>query len=173
LSSFVKVLQNLLAEGVPLRDMRTILETISEGVATTKEQEALTAMVRIKLGRLIVQEANQAESTLEVLTLDPSLEQLLSDLVRSAANIEEVALEPNLSESFFSAISESIKQLEENEKEAVLVVSPIIRPWLAKLLRRASQEVRVLSYREVPDDQSIKIIQTIELEEKPEDGVEE
>jgi len=173
LSSFVKVLQNLLAEGVPLRDMRTILETISEGVATTKEQEALTAMVRIKLGRLIVQEASQEESTLEVLTLDPSLEQLLSDLVRSAANIEEVALEPNLSESFFSAISESIKQLEENEKEAVLVVSPIIRPWLAKLLRRASQEVRVLSYREVPDDQSIKIIQTIELEEKPEDGVEE
>ena len=59
------------------------------------------------------------------------------------------------------------------EKEAVLVVSPILRPWLAKLLRRASQEVRVLSYREVPDDQSIKIIQTIELEEKSENGVEE
>ena len=64
-------------------------------------------------------------------------------------------------------------KLEEAEKEAVLVVSPILRPWLAKLLRRASQEVRVLSYREVPDDQSIKIIQTIELEEKSENGVEE
>ena len=63
--------------------------------------------------------------------------------------------------------------VEEAEKEAVLVVSPILRPWLAKLLRRASQEVRVLSYREVPDDQSIKIIQTIELEEKSENGVEE
>ena len=107
------------------------------------------------------------------MTLDPGLEQLLSDLVRSAQSIDEVALEPNLSESFFSAISQSIKQLEEAEKEAVLVVSPILRPWLAKLLRRASQEVRVLSYREVPDDQSIKIIQTIELEEKSETGVEE
>ena len=173
LSSFVKVLQNLLAEGVPLRDMRTLLETVSEGVANTKDPEALTAMVRIRLGRLIVQEASQEQATLEVLTLDPGLEQLLSDLVRSATSIDEVALEPNLSESFFSAISQSIKQLEEAEKEAVLVVSPILRPWLAKLLRRASQEVRVLSYREVPDDQSIKIIQTIELEEKSENGVEE
>ena len=173
LSSFVKVLQNLLAEGVPLRDMRTLLETVSEGVANSKDPEALTAMVRIRLGRLIVQEASQEQGTLEVLTLDPGLEQLLSDLVRSATSIDEVALEPNLSESFFSAISQSIKQLEEAEKEAVLVVSPILRPWLAKLLRRASQEVRVLSYREVPDDQSIKIIQTIELEEKSENGVEE
>ena len=173
LSSFVKILQNLLAEGVPLRDMRTLLETVSEGVANTKDPEALTAMVRIRLGRLIVQEASQEQATLEVLTLDPGLEQLLSDLVRSATTIDEVALEPNLSESFFSAISQSIKQLEEAEKEAVLVVSPILRPWLAKLLRRASQEVRVLSYREVPDDQSIKIIQTIELEEKSENGVEE
>ena len=173
LSSFVKILQNLLAEGVPLRDMRTLLETVSEGVANTKDPEALTAMVRIRLGRLIVQEASQEQVTLEVLTLDPGLEQLLSDLVRSATSIDEVALEPNLSESFFSAISQSIKQLEETEKEAVLVVSPILRPWLAKLLRRASQEVKVLSYREVPDDQSIKIIQTIELEEKSENGVEE
>ncbi len=173
LSSFVKILQNLLAEGVPLRDMRTLLETVSEGVANTKDPEALTAMVRIRLGRLIVQEASQEQTTLEVLTLDPGLEQLLSDLVRSATSIDEVALEPNLSESFFSAISQSIKQLEETEKEAVLVVSPILRPWLAKLLRRASQDVKVLSYREVPDDQSIKIIQTIELEEKSENGVEE
>ena len=173
LSSFVKILQNLLAEGVPLRDMRTLLETVSEGVANTKDPEALTAMVRIRLGRLIVQEASQEQATLEVLTLDPGLEQLLSDLVRSATSIDEVALEPNLSESFFSAISQSIKQLEETEKEAVLVVSPILRPWLAKLLRRASQDVKVLSYREVPDDQSIKIIQTIELEEKSENGVEE
>ena len=173
LSSFVKILQNLLAEGVPLRDMRTLLETVSEGVANTKDPEALTAMVRIRLGRLIVQEASQEQATLEVLTLDPGLEQLLSDLVRSATSIDEVALEPNLSESFFSAISQSIKQLEETETEAVLVVSPILRPWLAKLLRRASQDVKVLSYREVPDDQSIKIIQTIELEEKSENGVEE
>ena len=173
LSSFVKILQNLLAEGVPLRDMRTLLETVSEGVANTKDPEALTAMVRIRLGRLIVQEASQEQETLEVLTLDPGLEQLLSDLVRSSTSIDDVALEPNLSESFFSAISQSIKQLEETEKEAVLVVSPILRPWLAKLLRRASQDVKVLSYREVPDDQSIKIIQTIELEEKSENGVEE
>ena len=60
LSSFVKILQNLLAEGVPLRDMRTLLETVSEGVANTKDPEALTAMVRIRLGRLIVQ--RQAKS---------------------------------------------------------------------------------------------------------------
>jgi flagellar biosynthesis protein FlhA len=166
LSTLVKILQNLLAEGVPLKDMRTILETLSEGTSFSKDSEKLTALVRIKLGRLIIQEINEPDHPLEVMTLEPSLEQLLNDLISNAQSIEDVALEPNLSQSFFSSISEIVEEMEKEEKYPILVVSPTIRSWLARLLKRAKQELSVLSYREIPDDQSIRIVQTIELNDK-------
>jgi len=166
LSTLVKILQNLLAEGVPLKDMRTILETLSEGASFSKDAEKLTALVRIKLGRLIIHEINEPDNALEVMTLEPSLEQLLNDLISNAQSIEDVALEPNLSQSFFSSISDVVEEMEKEEKYPVLVVSPTIRSWLARLLKRAKQELSVLSYREIPDDQSIRIVQTIELNEK-------
>jgi len=166
LSTLVKILQNLLAEGVPLKDMRTILETLSEGTSFSKDSEKLTALVRIKLGRLIIQEISEPDHPLEVMTLEPSLEQLLNDLISNAQSIEDVALEPNLSQSFFSSISEIVEEMEKEEKYPILVVSPTIRSWLARLLKRAKQELSVLSYREIPDDQSIRIVQTIELNDK-------
>ncbi|HIG60847.1 MAG TPA: flagellar biosynthesis protein FlhA [Gammaproteobacteria bacterium] len=166
LSTLVKILQNLLAEGVPLKDMRTILETLSEGTSFSKDSEKLTALVRIKLGRLIIQEISEPDHPLEVMTLEPSLEQLLNDLISNAQSIEDVALEPNLSQSFFSSVSEIVEEMEKEEKYPILVVSPTIRSWLARLLKRAKQELSVLSYREIPDDQSIRIVQTIELNDK-------
>ncbi|MDG1000558.1 MAG: FHIPEP family type III secretion protein, partial [Pseudomonadales bacterium] len=169
LSTLVKILQNLLAEGVPLKDMRTILETLSEGASFSKDAEKLTALVRIKLGRLIIHEINEPDNALEVMTLEPSLEQLLNDLISNAQSIEDVALEPNLSQSFFSSISDVVEEMEKEEKYPVLVVSPTIRSWLARLLKRAKQEISVLSYREIPDDQSIRIVQTIELNETSEE----
>jgi len=166
LSTLVKILQNLLAEGVPLKDMRTILETLSEGTSFSKDSEKLTALVRIRLGRLIIQEISEPDHPLEVMTLEPSLEQLLNDLISNAQSIEDVALEPNLSQSFFSSVSEIVEEMEKEEKYPILVVSPTIRSWLARLLKRAKQELSVLSYREIPDDQSIRIVQTIELNDK-------
>ena len=163
LGSLVRILQNLLAEGVPLSDMRSILETIAENTAKSKDTDFLTSSVRARLGRLIVQQTTIPGSTMEVMTLEPELEQLLTTMLTSAPSREEVALDPDLSSSFFQAIAESIEEFEQDEKQPILVVSPTIRAWLATLIRKGGGDISVLSYREIPDDQSIRVVKTISL----------
>ena len=166
MSIIVKVLQNLLSEGVPIKDMRTILETLSDIAHSTKSPEALTNYVRTKLGRLIVQQVCDPLETLEVMTLEPNLEQMLTDLVKSAPNSEEVTLEPNLAQTLIETLSDEVKSAQESEKPAVLIVSPTIRTWLSHFIGKLKKDLSVLSYREVPDDQPIKILRTIELQER-------
>ena len=163
LGTVVRVLQNLLKEGVPLRDMRTILETLAEECVKTQEANELSALVRPKLGRLILQDLIELEETLSVMTLEPSLEQLLSELVVRAENMDDIALEPNLAEGLFNSIRENMELMEQEEAPPVLVVSPILRPWLARLLRRSSKDLTVLSYTELPDDQSIRVASSVEV----------
>ena len=163
LGTVVRVLQNLLKEGVPLRDMRTILETLAEECVKTQDTSELSALVRPKLGRLILQDLIELEETLSVMTLEPSLEQLLSELVVRAENLDDIALEPNLAEGLFNSIRENMELMEQEEAPPVLVVSPILRPWLARLLRRSSKDLTVLSYTELPDDQSIRVASSVEV----------
>lgn len=166
LSSLVRILQNLLAEGVPLRDMRTILETIAENSSKSKDPDFLTSSVRARLGRLIVQEMTIPGQTMEVMTLDPELEQLLTNMLTTAPSRDEVILDPDLSSSFFQAIAESVKEFDQDDKQAILIVSPTIRSWLANLIRKGGADLSVLSYREVPDDQSIRVVKTISVTQK-------
>ena len=166
LGTVVRVLQNLLRERVPLRDMRTILETLSEESGRTQDAGQLCALVRPKLARLIVQDIIDPEETLAVMTLDPNLEQLLTDLVSRANSYDEIALEPTLAESFFASIRSTIEELEQQDLPAVLVVSPILRPWLARLLRRSTKDLTVLCYTEIPDDQPISVVSSIEVNER-------
>ncbi len=163
LGTIVRVLQNLLKEGVPLRDMRTILETLAEECDKTQDAVELCGLVRPKLGRLILQELIEVDETLAVMTLEPSLEQLLSELVVRAEGLDDIALEPNLAEGLFSSIRENMQMMEKEEMPPVLVVSPLLRPWLARLLRRSSRDLTILSYTELPDDQSIRVSSSIEV----------
>ena len=163
LGTIVRVLQYLLKEGVPLRDMRTILETLAEECDKTKNAAELCALVRPKLGRLILQELVEVDETLAVMTLEPSLEQLLSELVVRSESLDEIALEPNLAEGLFDSIRENMQLMEQEEAPPVLVVSPLLRPWLARLLRRSTRDLTVLSYTELPDDQSIRVSTSIEV----------
>ena len=166
LSAVLKVLQNLLSEGVPIKDMRTILETLSDAAPYTKAPEALTSYVRSRLGRLIMQQLCDPLDTLEVITLDPNLEQILTDLVKAASSVDEVTLEPNLAQTLIESLSEEVNKSQEQDRAAVLIVSPTIRQWLSIFIGKLKKELSVLSYREVPDDQSIKIVRTIELSER-------
>ena len=166
LSAVLKVLQNLLSEGVPIKDMRTILETLSDAAPYTKAPEALTSYVRSRLGRLIMQQLCDPLDTLEVITLDPNLEQILTDLVKAASSVDEVTLEPNLAQTLIESLSEEVNKSQEQDRAAVLIVSPTIRQWLSIFIGKLKKELSVLSYREVPDDQSIKIVKTIELSER-------
>jgi flagellar biosynthesis protein FlhA len=161
-----KVLQNLLIEGVSIRDMRTIAETLTEMSARTTDPEALTASVRPKLGRMIMQALVDDQNSLSVMTLAPSLEQLLHNVLQQSQPGQPVILEPGLSESLFASLRSAAVQMEEEGLPAVLVVSPLIRGWLSKAVRYRVNDLTVLSYSEIPDDQSVKVVQTVDAQRR-------
>ena len=90
--------------------MRTIIETLSDECGKTQDPEVLTSMVRPKLGRMIIQNIVDADSTLEVMTLDPELEQILHNVIQQNQGNQEIILEPGLSEALFKAIKDNTKK---------------------------------------------------------------
>jgi flagellar biosynthesis protein FlhA len=156
-----RTLQNLLNESVSIRDMRTIVEALSEAAGRTQEPDQLTTIVRPKLGRMIVQSLVDDSSNLSVMTLDPNLEQLLHNVLQQSAPGQNLAIEPGLAERLFTALREGAAQVEEQGHPAVLVVSPAIRPWLSKAVRYRVNDLTILSYNEIPDDQSVKVIHNV------------
>ena len=161
-----RTLQNLLIEGVPIRDMRTVAEALLEASARTQDPDILTTMVRPKLGRMIVQTLLENGDTLQVMTLAPQVEQLLHNVLQQSAPGVPPVLEPGMSESLFTALRDSARQVEETGVAAVLVVSPSIRPWLSQAVRHRIADLTVLSYSEIPDDQAVKVVFTVDAEFK-------
>ena len=159
-----RTLQNLLNESVSIRDMRTIAETLSEVASRTQEPDQLTSLVRPKLGRMIMQSLVDESSALSVMTLDPNLEQLLHNILQQTAPGQSMTMEPGLAERFFTALREGARAVEEMGHPAVLVVSPAIRPWLSKAARYRVSDMTLLSYSEIPDDQSVKVVHTVHAE---------
>lgn len=168
LGILTRTLQNLLSDSVSIRDMRTIVETLSEVSARTQDPDQLTSLVRPRLGRMIVQGLVDDKNILSVMTLDPSLEQLLHNVLQQQGQGagQNVVIEPGLAERLFSALRDGAKAVEELGQAAVLVVSPAIRPWLSKAVRHRVNELMILSYSEIPDDQSVKVIHTVHAETK-------
>ena len=161
-----RTLQNLLIEGVPIRDMRTLAEALLEASARTQDPDILTTMVRPKLGRMIVQALLESSDTLQVMTLAPQVEQLLHNVLQQSAPGVPPVLEPGMSESLFNALRDSARKVEDTGVAAVLVVSPSIRPWLSQAVRHRISDLTVLSYSEIPDDQSVKVVYTVDAEFK-------
>ena len=156
-----RVLQQLLGEGVSIRDMRSIVETLTEAAARSADPEQLAASVRPKLGRMIMQALVDESNNLSVMTLEPSLEQLLHNVLQQSQPGQPVVLEPNLAENLFNSLRQSAHDMEEEGHAAVLVVSPLIRGWLSKAVRFRVSDLTVLSYSEIPDDQAVKVIHTV------------
>jgi flagellar biosynthesis protein FlhA len=156
-----RVLQQLLSEGVSIRDMRSIVETLTEAAARSTDPEQLAASVRPKLGRMIMQALVDESNNLSVMTLEPGLEQLLHNVLQQSQPGQPVVLEPNLAENLFSSLREGARAMEEEGQAAVLVVSPLIRGWLSKAVRFRVNDLTVLSYSEIPDDQSVKVVHTV------------
>ena len=156
-----RVLQQLLGEGVSIRDMRSIVETLTEAAARSTDPEQLAASVRPKLGRMIMQALVDESSNLSVMTLEPGLEQLLHNVLQQSQPGQPVVLEPNLAENLFNSLRQGAHAMEEEGHAAVLVVSPLIRGWLSKAVRFRVSDLTVLSYSEIPDDQAVKVIHTV------------
>lgn len=165
LGVITRTMQNLLAEGVSIRDMRTIVESLTDAATKTQDPDQLTTMVRPKLGRMIVQGLIDADESLAVMTLDPSLEQLLHNVLQQNQG-GGMVLEPGLAENLFSALRDGTREVEDKGHSAVLVVSPSIRSWLSKAARHRVADLTVLSYSEIPDDQGVNVIHTVQATTK-------
>ncbi len=156
----VKVLQNLLQERVPIRDMRTIAETLAEYGSKSQDPDILTAAVRASLGRLIVHEISGIQNELPVITLDYELEQLLHKSLQTAGE-HGAGIEPGLAEQMHKSLQESTQKMEMEGQTAVLLVSSYIRPWLARFVRHSISGLHVLAYNEIPTDRRIKVVSTV------------
>jgi flagellar biosynthesis protein FlhA len=166
LGILTRTLQNLLQESVSIRDMRTIAEALTEASTRTQDPEQLTAIVRPKLGRMIMQNLIDGDNSLQVMTLEPTLEQLLHNVLQQSQPGQPVVMEPTLAENLFAALREGSRAVEDMGHPAVLVVSPVIRGWLSKAARFRVNDLTVLSYSEIPDDQAVKVIHTVDAKNK-------
>jgi flagellar biosynthesis protein FlhA len=166
LSVLLKVLQNLLIEGVPLRDMRTISESIMGVQPKTQDPMILTAAVRTSLSRLIIQTLADGIEEIPVLTLEPQLEKMLMQTVQQSQqsgikNEEALILEPQMAEQLQASLRQSAEQQEAMGNTPILIVSAPIRPMLARFMRYGMVNMSVLSYQEVPDHKRITVVGVI------------
>jgi flagellar biosynthesis protein FlhA len=161
LSLLLKVLRGLLAEDVPIRDMRSIVETLAEhaprilapgAVQPGQEAGELLAVLRVALGRAIVQQWFPGEGELRVIGLDARLERVMTQALTSSG-----ALEPGLAESVLTDAMRAAQFQEEHGDPPVLVVPPILRPTLSRFLRHHIPQLGVLSNAEIPEERILRV----------------
>jgi len=155
LSTLQKVLQNLLQEGVHIRDMRTIIETLSEHTGSTQDPNDLTALVRIALGRAIVQQLFPGTNELSVMTLDNRLERLLVQALNAGG--DGTGIEPGLADTIVQQAANAAQQQEAMGLTPVLLVPGPLRTLLSRFLRRALPQLKVLSHSEIPETKTIRV----------------
>ena len=155
-----KVLQGLLEEGIPIRDIRNIAETLAENAAHSQDQVSLTTAVRVALSRSIIQGIVGMEEEIPVITLDVSLEHILQQSLQVSADGGS-ALEPGLAENLLTSLQEASQNQEMAGQVAILLVSPLIRPMLSQFTKRTIPNLHVLSYNEIPDSKQIKVVSTV------------
>lgn len=160
LAVVVKVLQNLLIEKVSIRDLRTILETLTEKVAVSQNPADLTMHVRAALGRSIIQDIISADEELKVITLEPGLEQLLLQATQGSPE-GQLAIEPSLAERLHTTLKEEAQKLEMGGQAPVLLVAPQIRAQLARLFRFSLSNLHILAYSEVPENRQISVVANV------------
>ncbi|MDT8384991.1 MAG: flagellar biosynthesis protein FlhA [Gammaproteobacteria bacterium] len=159
LATVLKVLQSLLQEKIPIRDMRTIAETLAEHAPMSQDAGALTAASRVALGRSIVQQISGMGADLSVVTLDPTLEQILHQTLHGGA--EGGGLEPGLAEKLHRSLVEETQRQEAAGRPAVLLVSQAVRTLMARFVRHSIPNLHVLAFNEIPDNKQVKIMATV------------
>src|SRR6202453_2652431 len=160
MSVVVKVLQYLLLERVPIRNLRTICETLAELAPKNQDPVALVAAVRVALGRTIVQNIGGLRQELPVITLDPALEQVLQDSMANGGDASP-GFEPGLADRIQTALGDSARRQDAAGEPAVLLVAPKIRPWIARLMRHSTPSLSVLAYNEIPENRRIRVIAAV------------
>ncbi|MBG6070457.1 MULTISPECIES: flagellar biosynthesis protein FlhA [unclassified Polaromonas] len=156
LTSVQKVLQNLLDESVPIRDMRTILDVLAEQAPAVADTTELTSLIRLALGRAIIQDIYPGNEQLEVIGLDSSLDRVLLQALSNSNG-----LEPGLADNLLRETQSAMARQTQLGLPAVLVVQHPLRVLLARFLRRSLPQLKVLSHAEIPDTRTIRVTATI------------
>jgi flagellar biosynthesis protein FlhA len=159
LSTLQKVLQNLLSEGVHIRDMRTIVEVLAEHAARIQDPYELTAIIRVALGRSIVQQIFGREAELPVMSLEQNLERLLMQAMNASG--DNGIIEPGLATNLMDQAGKAVNRQEALGQLPVLLVPAVLRPLLSRFLRRALPQLKVLSHAEIPDGKNIRVTSLI------------
>ncbi len=160
LGLLVKVLQNLLFERVPIRDIRSIAETLAEFAGKSQDPDILTSAVRVALARMIVHEIIGLAKSIEVIALDSDLERILHKSLHTATE-GGAGIEPGLAEQMHQSLSENAQKMESSGQPAVLLVAAFIRPWLARFVHYSIPGLYVLSFNEIPEDRQVKVVATV------------
>jgi len=158
-----KVLQNLLKERVSIRDLLTIMETMADSVAISKDADILTEYVRQRLARSIVKQYETAEGILPLVTIDQKIEDILRDGIQKADHGSYLSLEPNLAQKILMAINQTLERMAQANHQPIILCSPTIRRHLKKLLDRFLPQVVVLSHNELTTQAKIQSLGTVNL----------
>lgn len=161
LSTLQKVLQNLLEESVHIRDMRTIIDVLTEHAAHTQDTAELTVVVRNALGRAIIEQYFPAGTELQIMSLHHELENILVQVMQSSGSHGGIGIEPGLADTLLREARAATQQQEKLGLPIVLLVPSAIRFLLSKFLRRAIPQLSVLSHSEIPGTRKIKITSVI------------
>lgn len=160
LGSVVEVMQNLLNEGVSVRDLRTIVQTLLEYGTKSNDTEVLTAAVRIALKRMIVQEISGPELEIPVITLAPELEQMLHQSMQATGG-DGPNIEPGLAERMQQSLADAAQKQEMVGQPAILLTSGMLRATLSRFVKHTIPNLRVISYQEIPDEKQIRIVSAV------------
>ncbi len=156
LSTVQRVLQNLLEEGVNIRDMRSIIETLAENAPRAHDPVELTSLVRVALGRAIVQQIFPSGQELQVMALEPGLERLLTQAMQNSGG-DGSGIEPGLADTLLRETAAAAKRQEDLGMAPVLLVPSGLRWLLSRFLRRAWTNLKVLANSEIPESKTIKV----------------
>ncbi len=159
LGTVLRVLRNLLQEGVPVRDLRSIAESLAEHGARSQDPDVLTALVRVAIGRGIVQEIFGMAPELALMTLDPELERILLKAVQGGDGA--LGLEPGLAERLRGLLADAAQRQELLGQPAVLVAPNALRLWLARFVRHLAVDLKVLAYEELPENRQVRVVANI------------
>ncbi|MFT7218581.1 MAG: flagellar biosynthesis protein FlhA [Candidatus Azotimanducaceae bacterium] len=161
LGVIVKVMQDLLVEGIPVRDIRSIAEALAEHAPKSQDPDVLGSQVRISLGRKIYQHINGMEPEMSVITLDKNLEQLLHQVLLQEVSSGVDGIEPTLFERLIKQLAESVQRFDAEGKPPVLLVGVGLRRLMSRLIRPSINTLNIMAFEELPSDKRISILATV------------
>jgi flagellar biosynthesis protein FlhA len=164
LGAVVRVLGNLLREGIPIRDLRSILEALAEHAGATRDPELLTEMARQALGRTITRQYQAPDGTLPVITLDPRLDRSLSEQAAAVPQGGMLNLDPGLSHTLLAALKQAVERVAARGHQPVLLCSPALRRHIRRLTDRILHAVPVVGINELDSMVRLQSLETIRLD---------